>query len=292
MEGSKQGMDKGLQVDIKILARERKKEARRGVGVYLHQFKKAIYRDGAATVRYTVTTASRRHMQLSAGLNAHMQPPLLPLPYVGMNSHTGKFSSGLLTLYLPTSVMFHCRPLDMLDLHCHGVAWSGTSIIDPFWPKFTDQNVILYQIWKTQIIRYNVAPCMICFFQYLIWSNSRRRPLNAAWTFCCNLHIFLMRQKMIFITSNPGLLHQQLNSIQTFFIVISHSLLLFLWFQAIKHFEVHSWPPSSVTRFGEILPFWQNIEVIWQIFRRLFGVWKSFQPNFVKLMYLYKFSLF
>ena len=91
---------------------------------------------------------------------------------------------------------------------------------------------------------------------------------------------------MIFITSNPGLLHQQLNSIQTFFIVISHSLLLFLWFQAIKHFEVHSWPPSSVTRFGEILLFWQNIEVIWQIFRRLFGVWKSFQPNFVKLMQL------
>ena len=35
----------------------------------------------------------------------------------------------------------------------------------------------------------------------------------------------------------------------------------------------------SVTRFGEILPLWQNFESLWLLFEGLFCIGQNFEPN-------------
>ena len=36
---------------------------------------------------------------------------------------------------------------------------------------------------------------------------------------------------------------------------------------------------NSVTRFGEILPLWQNFKNIWQRYEGLISIWQSFEPT-------------
>ena len=39
----------------------------------------------------------------------------------------------------------------------------------------------------------------------------------------------------------------------------------------------------SVTRFGEISPFWQKFTSLWQIFDSLFLIWQNAQHNLTKM---------
>jgi len=48
---------------------------------------------------------------------------------------------------------------------------------------------------------------------------------------------------------------------------------------------------SSVTRFGEISPLWQNLKTLWLFFEGLFYIGQNFEPNWAFFMMLDTFSL-
>ena len=39
----------------------------------------------------------------------------------------------------------------------------------------------------------------------------------------------------------------------------------------------------SVTRFGEILPLWQNFKSLWLFFEGLFCIWQTLEPNWANV---------
>ena len=52
---------------------------------------------------------------------------------------------------------------------------------------------------------------------------------------------------------------------------------------AFVNVDLASGPPSSVTRFGEILPLWQKFTSLWQIFNGLFLIWQNAEPTLANL---------
>ena len=57
----------------------------------------------------------------------------------------------------------------------------------------------------------------------------------------------------------------------------------YLLVRLIDTIDTHRFRRSSVTRFGEILPIWQNFTNIWQIFDCSFPVWQYTDPTLAKL---------
>ena len=49
------------------------------------------------------------------------------------------------------------------------------------------------------------------------------------------------------------------------------------------HFGCKSSAPSSVTRFGKILPLWQKFTSLWQIFEGLFLIWQNAEHTLANL---------
>ena len=42
--------------------------------------------------------------------------------------------------------------------------------------------------------------------------------------------------------------------------------------------------PTSVTRFGEILPFWQKLKSLRRLFGGLFCVWQKIEPSLANIL--------
>ena len=49
--------------------------------------------------------------------------------------------------------------------------------------------------------------------------------------------------------------------------------------------RIFAWPLCSVTRFGEILFFWQNFTSLLQIFDSLFLIWQNIEPILANLLH-------
>ena len=43
----------------------------------------------------------------------------------------------------------------------------------------------------------------------------------------------------------------------------------------------------SVTRFGEISPFWQNLQSLGQFFKALFTIWQNFETTLANFVYFW-----
>ena len=46
----------------------------------------------------------------------------------------------------------------------------------------------------------------------------------------------------------------------------------------------HKYTSTSVTRFGEFSPLWQNLKRFWQYFEILFRIWHTFEPTLTNLV--------